>query len=159
MKRKILICGLPGSGKTTLARALAPILKAVWFDGDDIRKLTRNLSFDPNTGRAEQALRMRWLCDTVNAAGYIAIASFICPTPLLRDVFNADFTIFCDRVIACPYPDTNRLWVPPADADYTVPPEMTAYWHAHQISLLLDIMSETVLNEKLAMEFQANTGC
>jgi predicted ATPase len=38
MKRKILIMGLPGAGKTTLAHALAPRLNAVHFNADEIRR-------------------------------------------------------------------------------------------------------------------------
>ena len=35
---KILIMGLPGSGKTTLARQLAPMFNAVWLNADEVRK-------------------------------------------------------------------------------------------------------------------------
>ena len=38
MQRKILIMGLPGAGKTTLARKLAPLLHAVLFNADEVRK-------------------------------------------------------------------------------------------------------------------------
>ena len=38
MTRKILIMGLPGAGKTTLARVLAPRLNAVHFNADDVRR-------------------------------------------------------------------------------------------------------------------------
>jgi DNA helicase TIP49 (TBP-interacting protein) len=34
VNRKILIMGLPGAGKTTLANALAPLLNAVVFSAD-----------------------------------------------------------------------------------------------------------------------------
>jgi predicted kinase len=34
VRRKILIMGLPGAGKTTLANALAPLLSAVVFNAD-----------------------------------------------------------------------------------------------------------------------------
>ncbi len=37
MQRKILIMGLPGSGKTTLSAALAPLLNAVVFNADAVR--------------------------------------------------------------------------------------------------------------------------
>ena len=46
MQRKILIMGLPGAGKTTLARELAPLLRAVLFNADEVRKtLNRDLGF------------------------------------------------------------------------------------------------------------------
>ena len=34
----ILIMGLPGSGKTTLASNLVPLLKAKWLNADEVRK-------------------------------------------------------------------------------------------------------------------------
>ena len=138
MKRKILICGLPGSGKTTLAKILAPMLGAVLFDGDMVRTLMRNWDFSDDA-RLEQAGNMYWLCDQVTAAGYPAVAAFICPTPEAREAFSADFTIFCDRIIASAYPDTNALWVDPSRADYTVTPERSAEWHAIQIYRMLKL--------------------
>ena len=38
VKRKILIMGLPGSGKTTLAEKLVSRLNAVWFNADAVRQ-------------------------------------------------------------------------------------------------------------------------
>ena len=49
--RKILIMGLPGAGKTTLATALAPLLNAVVFNADAVRaNLSRDLGFRPKFG-------------------------------------------------------------------------------------------------------------
>ena len=46
MKRKILIMGLPGAGKTTLAELLVPKLCAVWFNADAVRQeINRDLGF------------------------------------------------------------------------------------------------------------------
>ena len=46
MQRKILIMGLPGAGKTTLAGVLAPLLNAVVFNADAVRaNLSRDLGF------------------------------------------------------------------------------------------------------------------
>ena len=42
--RKILIMGLPGAGKTTLANALAPLLNAVVFNADAVRANLRAIS-------------------------------------------------------------------------------------------------------------------
>ena len=42
---KILIMGLPGSGKTTLAEKLQPLLDAAWFNADMVRKLANDWDF------------------------------------------------------------------------------------------------------------------
>ena len=39
--KKILIMGLPGSGKTTLAKKVVKLLKADWLNADKIRKKLR----------------------------------------------------------------------------------------------------------------------
>ena len=36
--KKILIMGLPGAGKTTLASELVPLLNAKWLNADEVRK-------------------------------------------------------------------------------------------------------------------------
>src|SRR5215204_7239937 len=44
--KKILIMGLPGAGKTTLANALAPRLNAVIFNADEVRaNVSKDLGF------------------------------------------------------------------------------------------------------------------
>lgn len=110
---KILIMGLPGAGKTTLAQALAIRLGAVHFNADEIR---RNINLDLGFSiedRIEQARRMGWLCDRVIAAGHPAIADFICPTPETRSAFGNAFVIWVDRVKESRFADTDRLFVPP----------------------------------------------
>ena len=87
--RKILIMGLPGAGKTTLARTLAPLLNGVIFNADEVRaEINRDLGFSPED-RVEHARRMGWMCDRVVEAGGIAIADFICPTLQTRAAFGA----------------------------------------------------------------------
>src|SRR5215472_13682202 len=100
MRKKILIMGLPGAGKTTLARQLAPRLNAVHYNADDVRaQINRDLGF-AEADRVEHARRMGWLCDQVVKAGCFAIADFICPTPATRVAFDAygkAFTVWMDR--------------------------------------------------------------
>src|SRR5215468_8650610 len=127
--RKILIMGLPGSGKTTLAHALAPLLNAVTFNADGVRaNLSRDLGFS-HQDRIEHARRMGWMCDRVAEAGGIAIADFVCPTEETRAAFGDAFTIWVDRISAGRFEDTNQMFVPPTRFDLRVaadgPPQ---YW-------------------------------
>ena len=58
--KSILIIGLPGSGKTTLARELKKKLKAEWLNADKVRKKYNNWDFSKN-GVLRQAKRMKLL--------------------------------------------------------------------------------------------------
>ena len=53
----ILIMGLPGSGKTTLAEELAPLLNAKRLNADEVRKEANDWDFSEE-GRKRQARRM-----------------------------------------------------------------------------------------------------
>lgn len=123
MRRKILIMGLPGAGKTTLANALAPLLNAVVFNADAVRaNLSRDLGFS-HEDRIEQARRMGWMCDRVVEAGGTVIADFICPTAETREAFGEAFTIWVDRIDTGRFEDTNRMFVPPEHFDLRVKAE------------------------------------
>jgi adenylylsulfate kinase len=99
LMRKILIMGLPGAGKTTLATALAPLLNAVVFNADAVRSnISCDLGFS-HQDRIEHARRMGWLCDRVVEAGGSVIADFICPTEETRAAFGEAFTIWLDRIV------------------------------------------------------------
>src|ERR1700761_700896 len=100
MIKKILIMGLPGAGKTTLAKALAPRLNAAHYNADEVRaNINKDLGFS-EADRVEQARRMGWLCDIVVQCSNYAIADFICPTAETRAAFGADkaFVIWVDRI-------------------------------------------------------------
>jgi adenylylsulfate kinase-like enzyme len=132
-KRKILIMGLPGAGKTTLARVLTPKLGAVWFNADEVRaNLHKDLGFSPED-RIEHARRMGWLCDQVAKSGGVAIADFVCPTEPARAAFQAGgpaFVVWVDRIQSSRFADTNALFVAPVHCDLRVeaegPPELWA---------------------------------
>jgi len=95
---KILICGLPGSGKTWLAERLAGhIDNCAWFNADIVRKKENDWDFSTE-GRSRQAKRMKALADFESNKGRIAICDFVAPTKEIRESFNPDFLIWLDTV-------------------------------------------------------------
>lgn len=111
---KVLIFGLPGSGKTTLADYLADLLgdRAVRINADAVRKECDDWDFSIK-GRERQLQRMRILAEKASNKGKIAITDFICPLEEYRELFDADFTVFVDTVTECEYEDTNTIFQRP----------------------------------------------
>ena len=114
---KILIYGLPGSGKTTLAKPLAELLGGVHINADEVRQRYEghdqkkwDFSYE---GRLRQANRMRYLADGVVMAGKIAVADFVAPTEKARLEFGADFTVWMDTIEEGRYADTNAMFEKP----------------------------------------------
>jgi len=120
---KILIMGLPGSGKTTLAEKLLNELHkngpAEWLNADEVRKEFNDWDFTAE-GRMRQALRMRALADKYVANGWPIICDFICPTQELRAAFDADMTVWMDTIPKCRYADTNSIFEPPTEQEYDI---------------------------------------
>jgi adenylylsulfate kinase len=116
---KILIFGLPGSGKTTLAKPFAELVNGVWLNADKVRHMYDDWDFTLE-GRMRQAQRMRHLADGVVMAGKIAVADFVCPTEEARTVFAPDYTVWMDTIQEGRYEDTNALFEKPAKVDYHV---------------------------------------
>jgi hypothetical protein len=129
--------GLPGAGKTTLARVLATRLNAIHFNADEVRReINKDLGF-AEADRVEHARRMGWLCDQVVKTGCFAIADFVCPTPEARAAFTQGgqaFTVWVDRVAESRFDDTNRIFVPPDHFDLRVAREGDAHFWAEQVA-------------------------
>ena len=116
---KILIFGLPGSGKTTLAKPFAELVGGIHINADEVRTRYDDWDFTQG-GRMRQAQRMRHLADGVVMAGKIAVADFVCPTENARLEFDPDYTVWMDTIDKGRFDDTNAMFQKPAKCNYHV---------------------------------------
>ena len=124
---KILIMGLPGSGKTTLAKLLVEMFNAVWLNADEVRKEADDWDFSQE-GRKRQSLRMWTLAEEAVDKNRTVIADFICPTEETRKQFDADYTIWMDTIKEGRYDDTNKMFEDPSNYDFRVPHMEANMW-------------------------------
>jgi hypothetical protein len=135
---KILIMGLPGSGKTTFAKKLKELLEAkghmsyeralmlpintnpivTWFNADDVRKRFNDWDFSKE-GRIRQSIRMADFA--ISAGGDYVICDFVAPLPEMRNNFKADWTIWMDTINEGRFEDTNQIFVKPDVYDFRIP--------------------------------------
>ena len=146
MSQRILIMGLPGSGKTTLAGALKKYLEengeisyaratqepignfnceVTWFNADDIRRKYNDWDFS-NDGRIRQSIRMFQF--SMEAGGEYVICDFVAPLVEMRNNFKADWTIWMDTIEAGRFEDTNKAFVPPEQYDFRVTEQDAEKW-------------------------------
>jgi hypothetical protein len=144
--KKILIMGLPGSGKTFLAGELKKYLekngeisysKALnehigdfncqvkWFNADEVRKKYNDWDFT-DTGRIRQSLRMAQFALESNS-DYV-ICDFVAPLVEMRNNFKADWTIWMDTIKEGRYEDTNKAFIEPEQYDFRVTEQNAEKW-------------------------------
>ena len=119
--------GLPGSGKTTLAKKLIPFYNAVWLNADKVRKEADDWDFS-SEGRIRQADRMKTLAQKAIDEGRNVVADFICPTEQTRSDFNADYIIWMDTIKEGRFDDTNKMFVQPTNYDFKVTHKDADMW-------------------------------
>ena len=127
MSTRILIMGLPGSGKTTLAEELMRLLApdAVHLNADAVRKVNNDWNFSP-AGRVRQSQRMRDLADGIIRK--YAIADFVAPLKEMRDIYSADYTVWVDTIQQGRFEDTNKLFICPDNYDIRVTTQDAKHW-------------------------------
>jgi DNA polymerase III delta prime subunit len=154
MSQRILIMGLPGSGKTTLAGALKRYLeengdiekinpmrilskesifinedefkvRVDWFNADDIRRKYNDWDFSQD-GRIRQSLRMFQF--SIEAGGDYVICDFVAPLVEMRNNFKADWTIWVDTIREGRYADTNAAFVEPEVYDFRITEQNAEKW-------------------------------
>ena len=119
--------GLPGAGKTTLAKLLVPMFNAVWLNADEVRKEADDWDFS-EMGRSIQTNRMKRLADEAIQNNRNVIADFVCPTEHTREDFNADYIIWMDTIKESRFEDTNKMFEQPKNFDFKVTHKDAMMW-------------------------------
>ena len=123
----ILIMGLPGAGKTTLANELSKLIECKRLNADEIRKAANDWDFSEE-GRKRQARRMSNAALKIKKEGNNVIADFICPTPAARELFPADYIIWVDTIKEGRFEDTNQMFVKPEKFNFHVTTQDAKLW-------------------------------
>ena len=110
---KILIFGLPGSGKTWLAERLQKRLECAWFNADEIRRMANDWEFS-EAARYRQAHRMASIANHEKYNDRTVICDFVCPTEVTRAIFDADYTVWMDTIKEGRFQDTNKMFETPS---------------------------------------------
>ena len=119
---KILVCGLPGSGKTWLSERLVKhIDNCAWYNADFVRKYANDWDFEPD-GRMRQANRMKTFADFEKFNGRWVVCDFVAPTENARNTFDPDYLIWLDtikegRVVSKKLDQLNRISNLPFDVN------------------------------------------
>ena len=111
MSKIILIYGLPGSGKTTLANKIFQKLEnSEVYNGDSIRKKFNDWDFS-ELGRERQAKRMKEL--SLTSKKQWLILDFVCPKEKFRKLINPEILIYMDTIKISRFEDTNNIFEAP----------------------------------------------
>ena len=117
--------GLPGSGKTTLAKNLKKKLRAKWLNADKIRGKYNDWDFS-KAGIIRQVNRMKVLAN--KSKKKFVIADFVCPYHEQRKIFKPHFIIWMDTIKKSRFDDTNKLFESPKNYDVRVTEKNAVFW-------------------------------
>jgi hypothetical protein len=114
-KYRILVMGMPGSKKTSIANKLRQ-----FFDNADLiksydqRVANKDIDFTED-GQIRHCYRMLNLARQSTAG--VTILDMACPLPKMREILNPDIVIWVSDKTECEYPELNKMYVPPVFYD------------------------------------------
>ena len=142
---KILVMGLPGSGKTYFSEKLKEYLEnnsdyfklepnsflgktatVKWFNADDVRKKHNDWDFS-HDGRIRQSKRMYELAQQYSDHDFV-LCDFVAPLTEMRNNFKADWTIWMDTIESGRFEDTNKMFIPPEIYDFRITEQNADKW-------------------------------
>lgn len=127
--KKILVMGLPGSGKTTLSSNLKKSLEVKssveWLNADIVRSKYNDWDFSEE-GRIRQSIRMRDLSAQSHAE--FMICDFVAPLTQMREIFNPDYLIWMNTINRGRYEDTNAIFEPPKNFNLKIDEWNSSHW-------------------------------
>jgi adenylylsulfate kinase len=135
----IQIIGLPGSGKTALAKELKERINAIHLNADEVRSsVNSDLGFTPED-RIEQARRMGAMAKLISQQGFPVIVDFICPNEETRKAFGfANLVIWVDRIKQGRFEDTNKIWEDPQHFDIRI---LEGYTVKQEVDMIIQVGS------------------
>lgn len=151
MAQRLLVMGLPGSGKTYFTERLKRYLEdnsgahtmsyeqmskydapsphyqvtVEWFNADEVRKQFNDWDFS-NEGRIRQSIRMFKFA--VGSLSDYVICDFVAPMVEMRNNYKADWTIWMDTIDSGRFDDTNKAFIPPEVYDFRITEKNAEKW-------------------------------
>jgi len=149
--QKILVMGLPGSGKTFFSSELKNFLESngktvKWFNADEVRKISNDWDFSYE-GRIRQSHRMYNLAETNKSYDFV-ICDFVAPILEMRNNLKPDWVIWMDTIEKGRFEDTNKLFHPPEIYDFRITEQNAGKWSEFVGTHLLDNVRRPVFNWK-----------
>lgn len=122
MFHKVLICGLPGSGKTTFAKFLIQQyinnnIPYLWLNGDKVREDSNDWDFSME-GRLRQTVRMNNLANGVRDKD--VIIDYVCPLEEYRYLISPTYLVYLDTGTNTKHENTKKIFEIPNRPDMVI---------------------------------------